>query len=390
MVRIGNIPVYNAVLIEEGCGMERISLVEDPAVITLWQKFSKDAKPMNFAIQSEEQRRVLGVVMRANFPIYREDEAGNPYYIVYSPATIKEMAERYLAENRQNAVNLMHRPGSDVTGVDMVQFFIVDRAKGVDPMGFLEVADGSLMAEFHVTNDDVWQAIKAGTYKGFSLEGTFNVVEAEDGEAVKEMVEQTRGLFARTYNNFKLNMKKNLVRTLRSRFASILKVTFGKVTTDKGVLVWEGEEDLKAGDAVSLEAEDGALAEAEPGDYMTEDGKRIVVADGVVAEIVDPEAEVETGTEEMEGEEPEAEAEVTADPLAELVARMDALEARVAELEARNAQTEEAIEEVADVVEAQTEELKRVGGKSLDVKAHAKVKKGEESGISRFASILKA
>ena len=62
---------------------------------------------------------------------------------------------------------------------------------------------------------------------------------------------------------------------------------FGSKATDKGELSWEGEEDLKEGDAVFMDGEP-----APDGEYRTEDGKVIVVVDGKVAEIRDDEAEV--------------------------------------------------------------------------------------------------
>lgn len=67
---------------------------------------------------------------------------------------------------------------------------------------------------------------------------------------------------------------------------------FGNVSTDKGILAWDGDEDLKAGDAVYIEDQDGNRTTPEDGDYITSDAKTIVVADGKVAEIKDPEAEV--------------------------------------------------------------------------------------------------
>ena len=68
----------------------------------------------------------------------------------------------------------------------------------------------------------------------------------------------------------------------------------GNVTTDKGVLAWDGDEDLKAGDSVYIEDAEGNRTPAEDGDYKTEDGKTIVVVGGQVSEIKDPEAEVDS------------------------------------------------------------------------------------------------
>ena len=74
---------------------------------------------------------------------------------------------------------------------------------------------------------------------------------------------------------------------------------FGNITTDKGVLAWDGDDDLKAGDSVYIEDAEGNRTPAEDGDYKTEDNKTIVVVDGKVSEIKDPEAEVEPVSEEM-------------------------------------------------------------------------------------------
>ena len=67
---------------------------------------------------------------------------------------------------------------------------------------------------------------------------------------------------------------------------------FGNVSTDKGIIAWDGEEDLKAGDNVYIEDADGNREVAQDGEYVTSDAKTIVVEGGKVSEIRDPEAEV--------------------------------------------------------------------------------------------------
>jgi hypothetical protein len=69
-------------------------------------------------------------------------------------------------------------------------------------------------------------------------------------------------------------------------------VEMGNVSTDKGVLAWDGDEDLKEGDAVYIEDENGERTPAADGDYVTGDGKTIVVVNSRVSEIRDPKAEV--------------------------------------------------------------------------------------------------
>lgn len=290
IVTIGGIPVYNAIISDAETGMFKISLVDDPAVMSNFQAFDKQKIPQMYAIQDEEKRLVRGVVMRADFPIYRRDDKMGEYYIIYKADQIRIMAEKYLAESRQNDVNVMHKKDSDVDGVQMVQYFI--KGDGVFVEGFDECADGSLFAEFHIINDDVWNEIKAGTYKGFSLEGVFDMQPETDADEIQDIVDKLDGAFRKLFknNNNKIMSKlKKLKAALAKAFAAL-----GNVTTDKGILAWDGDEDLKAGYKIYAEDAEGNRTPAEDGDYRTEDGKTIVVVGGLVAEIKDPEAEVDS------------------------------------------------------------------------------------------------
>lgn len=290
IVKIDGIPVYDATLGEDG-GMLRISLVDAPAVMADFVAFAHQKPVQMYRIEDEEQRRVLGVVMRADFPIFRRDEKMGEYYIIYRADTIREMAQKYLAEGRQNNVNLMHQ-GADVEGVEMVQYFI--KGKGLQPEGFEDIADGSLFAEFHIVDDAIWDKVKDGTYKGFSLEGYFDLVPEEDKEDVQRIVDDLDGKFAETK---KITQKMKVKKFLKALGEALLKM--GTITTDKGILAWDGEEDLKEGDRVYIEDEEGNRTNAEDGEYRTDDGKVINVEDGKVAEIRDPEAEVAPQEQEM-------------------------------------------------------------------------------------------
>lgn len=270
IVTIDGIPVFQALVDDADTGMLRISLVEDPAVQSDFVAFSAQRKALTYAVQDEEKRLVLGVVMRADFPIYRRDAQNGEYYIIYKADTIRAMAEKYLAENRQNLVNLMHEEGTDQEGVQMVQYFI--KGGGIAPEGFDHIADGSLFAEFHVTNDEVWDAIKDGTYKGFSLEGVFNLVPETDRADVQDIVDRLDGIFKQLKRYTSMSKLKGLL----GKLARAL-VEYGNESTDKGILAWDG---------------DGNRTPAEDGDYTTTDGKVVVVVDGKVSEIRDPEAQV--------------------------------------------------------------------------------------------------
>ena len=288
IVTIGGIPVYDAIISDEETGMFRISLVDDPAVMSNFQAFDAHKKPMMYAIQDEEKRLVRGCIMRSDFPIYRRDEKMGEYYVIYKAEEIRKMAEKYLMEGRQNDVNLMHQEGSDVDGVQMVQYFI--KGDGIQVDGFDDCADGSLFGEFHVVNDDIWAEIKAGTYKGFSLEGVFDLVPEQNKDEIQEIVDLLDGAFKRI---FKPNTFMSKLSKFKAALAKMLQ-EFGNVTTDKGIISWDGDEDLKAGDPVYVEDSEGNRTPAPDGDYKTDDNKVIVVVEGKVSEIKDAEAEVDS------------------------------------------------------------------------------------------------
>ena len=199
MVTIGGLPVYDALVPDEETGMLKISLVDLPAVMSDFLVFNAQREVQMYSIQDEERRLVYGVVARANYPILRRSPKMGDYYIVFKPETIRAMAEKYLAESRQNEVSTMH--STDIEGVRMVQFFLKDSARGMNPDGFGDISDGSLFAEFHILNDSVFAEIKAGTYKGFSLEGVFDFVpEPEvaarrvEDESVNEIISEIHSI----------------------------------------------------------------------------------------------------------------------------------------------------------------------------------------------------
>lgn len=310
--------MFNALITDWDTGMLCISLVDRPAVESDFLAFDAEKRIPLYCVADEEKRIVRGVVMRANFPIYRRSEEMGEYYIIFSADTIRAMAEKYLAEYRQNNVTLHHIAGSYAEGVNLVQYFIKDATQGIAPLGFEGIEDGSLFAEFQIHDEMLWEQIKLGTFKGFSLEGVFAL------ERAKENTTNT--------TNSMSKMQK-----FKEALAKLVGECFAQVTTDKGVLRWETDEDLKAGDTVFYINENGEPVKPEDGDYKTEDGKVIRVADGKVVEIVDDRAEVSE-----EGEKKEAK---TAEEPTELEARVAELEGKFADLEERVAKAEERIAE---------------------------------------------
>lgn len=369
---IQGIPVYRAILADNEEGMERISLVDFPAVESDFLALAKqDKRPMSFAVENEEKRIIRGVVMRADFPIYRVGVSGYEYYIVFEKDTIREMAQKYLKESRQNEVNLQHEDGSEVEGVEMVQWFIKDSENGISPKGFEDISEGSLFAEFKVENDDVWNAVKSGEFKGFSLEGLFSHEVMKMNAEREEIINLLNNIDMTKIDRIKEALGKVLVEQEEQN-----EQKFGAVGTDKGVLHWEGDEDLVAGMEVWHEDENGERVTPEDGDYTTEDKKVIKVEGGKVIEIVDPVAEVDEGAEEQQEEQA---AEETPEVVEETPAeendhreRIERMEREIDELRAR-------VDELTELLGTITEKMSKM---SMALPAKQEVKK-EESKLNK-------
>lgn len=349
------LPVYKATVPNEETGMFAISLVDDPAVECDFMYFNDEKKPMLFSVQDEEKRIVRGVIMECDKLIYRRTADGFEYYITFDEPTIRVMAQKYLKDGFQNNVDTMH-DGNLVNGVELVQWFISDKENGVNPAGFENVNDHSLFAEFHVLNDEIWGAIKDGTFRGFSLAGFFEPVEVQ------------------MQNNKKSNTKEmSKLEKIRTALQNIL-AQFARISTDKALIEYDGDE-LEVGMAVHGIDEEGNSYELENGEYTIEEGTIYVIEDGKVAEIrevdkQEPEAEepaeepapeapqenVETAEETPQAEE---EPEPEADPRDEKIAN---LEAEVARLEEENGALKERIAELEgkSAAEPATEEFEKV------------------------------
>ena len=301
---MNKLPIYNAEIKDERDGIIAISFVEEPAVESNFMLFGKQI-PLFFA--NEEKRNILGVIMRADFPIYRRDEDGNEFYVTYSADTIAKMAQKYFVSGAVNTTSINHN-GETLDGVSLVQWYIKDTDKGITPKGFDDVKNGSLFAEFHIENENLWTACKDGTFKGFSLEGYFTTE--------------------------KTNLKSNKMENKIMQKVRELLVKLAKVTTDKGELSYEG--DLEVGTEV-VDANGVAVSD---GDYTLEDGKIIVIKDGKV-ETIKEAVNLEGEEKEVPSEEPT----VSKADFDALKADFDALKAVVDELKSKVDELKKPVEE---------------------------------------------
>jgi len=130
---------------------------------------------MGFAIQSESEHIITGPLMIPQQLIYRKSERFGEHYVKFSVDTIKQIAIKFSKKGYQKNVNLMHEADMQVEGLTMFESFISDTKRGIKPMeAFKDLPDGTWFGSFYVENPKVWELIKKGEVKGFSVEGMFD------------------------------------------------------------------------------------------------------------------------------------------------------------------------------------------------------------------------
>lgn len=235
-------------------GMFVVSLVECPAIGSLFFPFGEEK--INLSILDAPQRKVIGCVLRADYPILRIDGEGKYYNIVFDKETIYKLTQHFVKYNNTGNVSVLHN-GKPVGGVELTQLFIKDKSKGIDPVGFDEVSDGSLFAEYKILNEEVWKGICNGVYRGFSIEGVFEV-EPLPQKFNKVETNQDKNKF----NIF--NMSK-----LRDKLAKML-LKFDSISTDKADLFYDHEGELVVGDEVYTYNEAGDRVPVADGEYLSD------------------------------------------------------------------------------------------------------------------------
>lgn len=315
-------------------GMSCISLVEFPAVEVDFLAFSKE-EPKTFDFADDEKHIITGVAILADTPIYRIAPDGTEYYVRFTKDCIRQLVEKYFKFGMVNNVNLDHNPMTFAEGVTMIESYIIDKERGICPNEFTDVPDGSWIVSYRCNNVDLWDKIKSKEVKGFSIELNSFLKPVENETKLE-------------------NNKHSFMSKLKEKIKALL-MQFATVKTDKGDLVYNTET-LEVGAEVFVEDENGENVPAADGEYVLEDGRTVVVAEGKVTEIKEKAEEPKTDPEEPKNdpEEPKTDPEEPEEPKTDpeepkndpeepktdpaLEERIAALEAKIAELEAKLAE----------------------------------------------------
>ena len=161
-------------------GVNIISLVEFPAVERNFIQLSREVK----LSLNEEKRELLGVALIPDMPIYRRDEQGE-YYVTFSAEAIRKAAIDFYKKLNVNMADVEHSHDME-NGITYFQSLIIDKGQGICPTAFKDLPDGTWLVGCKVDNDEVWNAVKSGEVKGFSIDGYFHAEPEKQEEKPEE------------------------------------------------------------------------------------------------------------------------------------------------------------------------------------------------------------
>ena len=172
---------------EEGkLGVQAISFVEKPAIESEWVYLNEEK--VNLQSVDEERRMVYGAALIPDKPIYRVRPDGEEYYIRFSDDVIQKTAHRFFMQNHNHNATFEHE--KDVEGVTFVESWIKEGESDKSVHLGIDVPVGTWVVGGYVESDDLWNKVKAGEVKGFSIEGLYSesiAAELAFEEVVKEL-----------------------------------------------------------------------------------------------------------------------------------------------------------------------------------------------------------
>lgn len=165
----------------------QIALVDNPAIESDFMAFNKHHQ---FKVISEDKRIVSGFAMMADKPIYRRDDDGKEYHVKFTSESIREIQEQFQINKLSDQTNKNHETDNFIDGVFVLETFIVEESRGIQVSKemFGDYTDKSWFVSMKINNDKIWESVKDGTFKGFSVEGIFDQAEEKYMSDLKALV----------------------------------------------------------------------------------------------------------------------------------------------------------------------------------------------------------
>jgi len=152
--------------------IDAISLVSAPAIEQDFVYFGKEKNNLTFAKVDEEKRMLISPALIPNKQIFRYNpNTDSEYYVYFSPETVRKASELYLKHNNHHKATYEHQ--DRVSGVLTVESWIKEGDMDKSKLFGYDLPNGTWFVKMKITNDDLWQKVKAGELKGLSIEGYF-------------------------------------------------------------------------------------------------------------------------------------------------------------------------------------------------------------------------
>lgn len=175
---------------DEGRWLQKISLVDEPAIETDFMKFNAELK---FSADTDK-RIITGPAMIPEKRMWRKEG----FYVYFSEDTIRECAYRWLKEDMNHEFNLDH--SDNTSAVSVIESWIVEDMNNDKSavLGF-SVPKGTWMVSCKVDDDSLWEKIRSGEFNGFSVEGVFTYFRKDERTAEENIIADAEE-FLRTYD----------------------------------------------------------------------------------------------------------------------------------------------------------------------------------------------
>jgi hypothetical protein len=169
-MNIDELDLFELVLEDEEDGVFANSFVETPAIERDFVFFNK--QKIDFQAVDDEKRLVAGPLLIPNKKIPRMDEQMGIYNVFFTPKTIENIARKFMKNKYNSEVTTDH--DRKVEDVYLTESWIIEQsAKDKSNLYGFTLPKGTWFGIYKVDNEKVWSDVKAGKYKGFSIEGIF-------------------------------------------------------------------------------------------------------------------------------------------------------------------------------------------------------------------------
>lgn len=182
-----------------------ISVVDSPAVESNFVALAKQEQPKPVFLSKDDKHMLYGIILRADFPIYRNDEFGE-YYIEFSADAIERLERKYMKNFAQKNWTKDHTDFAE--GLTLTESWLVtdpenDKSK---VLGLEGVTKGSWVGGCLVDDNELWAEIKEGKFRGFSVEawcGMDEVVKEIKNKNIEKMAEVKKSKFEEMIDKIK-------------------------------------------------------------------------------------------------------------------------------------------------------------------------------------------